>query len=137
MTEPFASWPHKWFGCWRECGPEYGRCPSIEEFVDESWDYGRRDDIVQYLSTAPVVATTSHVAFPWARGPGDDRSSLSYRTDGVWLWLDDLDYYVAEQAVRLPDALVAHIEERDFKPPTDADQSDLSPMDLPWPPVES
>jgi hypothetical protein len=133
----YANWPFKWFGCWRELGSAYSSCPSIEEFVDEDWQYSRRADLVDYLSSAPIVATTSRMAFPWAKGRGDSRSSVSYRTDGVWLWLDDLDYYVTEQSVRLPDAFVAAIEERHFKPPSDDDLGSFNPMDLPWPPVES
>ena len=48
------------------------------------------------------------------------------------MWLDDLDYYVAEQGIRLPDAFVAAIQGWDYSPPTDLD---VDPQDLPSPPV--
>lgn len=133
MTTSFVNWPHKWFGCWREFGAQYARCPSIDDFVDEGWGYARLEPLLGYLSRAPVIATTSRLALPWAKGPGDGRSSVSYRSDGVWLWLDDLDYYVREQSVRPPDAFVARIEERSFEPPP---QLEISPADLSWPPAD-
>ena len=131
-TSPFAAWDQHWFGFWREFGPEYAACPSIETFVDPTWHHPRLDGIVEFLATAPIVATTSRLAIPWAKGEGDDRRSISYRSDGRWVWLDDLDYYVAEQRVRLPDAFVAAIEGWDYSPPTDLD---VDPQDLPSPPV--
>jgi hypothetical protein len=133
MTDAFGAWPYRWFGCWREFGPSYARCPTIEDFIDPSWAYGDRDRLVRYLVGAPIVATTSRLGLPWAKGQGDDRSSVSYRSDGVWVWLDDLDYYIIEQSLRLPDSFVAAIEGRDFEPPTDLD---IDPMALSWPPTD-
>jgi hypothetical protein len=129
---PFARWQERWFGVWREFGAGYERCPSIEEFVDASWAHPRRADIVEYLSDAPIVATTSRLAIPWATGSGDGRQSVSYRSDGEWLWLDDLGYYVEHHGVRLPDAFVAAIEARSFVAPA---QLDRDPSELAWPPV--
>lgn len=131
MMSPFADWPHRWFGCWREFGRGFTRCPSIDEFVDEGWQHPRRGDLVRYLSRAPSVAVTSRVAIPWARGEGDGRTSVGYRSDGVWLWFDDLDYYVTEQAVRPPDALVAHVEQNRYRPPRRL-RVDRAALD--WPP---
>ena len=133
MSGPFETWPFTWFGCWREFGQGYARCPSIEDFVDPGWDYGDRDRLVRYLVEAPLVATTSRLALPWAKGPGDARSSVSYRSDGVWVWLDDLDYYITEQALRLPDSFIAAIERRGFEPPA---ALDVDPMTLSWPPTD-
>lgn len=129
-NDPFSTWPHTWFGFWREFGAAYARCPSIEDFVDESWAHPRRADLVRYLQQAPVVATTSHLAIPWARGQGDGRLSVSWRCDGLWVWFDDLDYYVAEQAVRPPDAFVARIEAMRFTPPSTL-EVDVRDLDRP------
>ena len=131
MASQFATWPFRWFGCWREFGPAFGRCPGIDEFVDEGWHHARVDELVRYLARAPMVSVTSRLALPWARGEGDDRASVAWRTDGVWLWLDDLDYYVADQSVRPPDAFVARIEARDFAPPK---RLRIDRSVLEWPP---
>lgn len=132
MSGAFEDWPFTWFGCWREFGAAYARCPSIDDFVDPTWDYVDRDRLVAYLVGAPVVATTSRLGLPWAKGPGDGRSSVSYRSDGVWVWLDDLDYYIEEQSLRLPDSFVAAIEGRHFEPPA---ALEVDPMTLSWPPA--
>jgi hypothetical protein len=131
----FAEWPGKWFGYWQEHGPAYHRCPSIEDFIDEDWQYGHRAELVNYLATAPIAASTSHMAFGWLKGKGDGRTWMSVRTDGEWAWLDDVAYYVAEQALRLPDAFVAAIESRNFTPPSEAIFDHVDPMALPSPPV--
>jgi hypothetical protein len=133
---PFASWPHKWFGYWSEYGQAFGRCPSIDEFVDPGWRYDNRAGLAAYLANAPVVATTSRFAFPWLRGKGDGRMWVSVRADGEWAWLDDLAYYVAEQGVRLPDSLVAAIEARAFRPPTVEELAGVDLRNHPSPPVD-
>jgi hypothetical protein len=129
----FEQWTNRWFGCWAEFGERYSACPKLEDFIDLQWQHPQIDKIITYLKNAPVVATTSRLAIPWARGDGDGRSVLSYRTDGVWLWLDDLDYYVLAIRVRLPDAFVKHIETVDFKFPA---AESISPHQLQWPPIK-
>jgi hypothetical protein len=129
----FTTWTNLWFGCWSEFGNHYSECPSIDDFIDEDWVYPALDKLVNYLQNAPVVATTSRLAIPWAKGHGDGRSSVSYRSDGVWLWFDDLDYYVLEHNVRLPNAFVKHIESNNFRPPV---QVDFDPQKLQWPPIK-
>ena len=131
MINNFTTWPHFWFGCWSEFGEHYIDCPSIQDFVDKAWHYPNVDSMVTYLTIAPIVATTSRMAIPWATGSGDGRSSISYRTDGIWLWLDDLDYYVLHHHVRLPDSFVKHMENINYKAP----QITLDMERLPWPPI--
>jgi len=132
----FASWPDKWFGYWREYGHAFRRCPSIDEFVDPDWRYEHRAGLVAYLANAPVVASTSRFSFPWLRGKGDGRMWVSVRTDGEWAWLDDIAYYVGEQALRPPDALVAAIEARNFTPPSEEDLAGIDIRNHPSPPTD-
>lgn len=65
-------------------------------------------------------------------GIGDGRTSVSFRTDGVWLWLDDLDYYVSECGLRLPDSFVKHMEEVCFHLPS---EHNFDLQKLSWPPI--
>lgn len=44
-------------------------------------------------------------------------SAGSLLTDGVWLWRDDLAYYVDKYHLVLPGALVARARELDYRPP--------------------
>jgi hypothetical protein len=128
----FSAWKELWFGCWSECGERYTNCPSIQSFIDPEWKYESIELLIQYLNSAPIIATTSHLSIPWAIGEGDYRECVSYRSDGKWLWLDDLDYYIIHHHVRLPDNLIIHIEENKYTPP---EQVTENLDDLHWPPV--
>ena len=128
----FSTWPHFWFGFWAEFGEQYSKCPSIKEFIDPLWNYKSIEQLVGYLKSAPLIATTSRLAVPWAMGVGDERSSISYRSDSVWLWLDDIDYYLTQHKLRLPDNFIVHIEQNNYVPPTEL-KKDFS--ELPCPPV--
>ncbi|WP_373538597.1 hypothetical protein [Chamaesiphon sp.] len=127
----FADWSYCWFGCWSEFGIAYKNCPSIKEFLDPSWSYKNTDSLKKYLTSSPVVVTTSHLSIPWAIGSGDGRSSLSYRSDDTWLWFDDIDYYLSQHYLRLPDRFLLHIEEHNYIPPKEL-KKDYK--ELPWPP---
>jgi hypothetical protein len=113
-----SDWPHLWFGVWAEYGPAYEKCPSALAFV--SPEVNRRYDkqrLRHYLCSAPEIAATSRSAFPnpftGQRLPG----SISFRTDGKWLWLDDLADYVDYHQVAIPDAWLADIVASNYNPP--------------------
>ena len=126
-------WPRKWFGIWRESGPDSASCPSIYDWIDpeEIKTYG--DDlpkILNYLRTATVVATTSANAFPNLITGISRSGSVSFRTDGIWVWLDNLPEYIEQNSVAIPRNFYAHIKNQLFIPP---DASDVKPEDLDWP----
>ena len=113
------NWDHAWFGVWKETGPVFKKCPSIHEFIDEKvTDYRDKDKILEYLEKAQVVATTSRLSFPCVLTKKKFTGSLSYRTDGIWLWPDDLAYYVREHHVRLPVKMLETIRLNSYTPPT-------------------
>jgi hypothetical protein len=127
------NWNHKWFGVWMETAPVYGKCPSINDFIEKtSIDYQDKEQIAVYLETAQVVATTSRLRFPCVLTGKKFSGSLSYRTDGKWLWPDDLAYYVREHHVRLPDKMVETIRHNEFKPPSVTEDM---VRNLEWPPA--
>jgi hypothetical protein len=128
------NWPHKWFGNWREIGPTYSSCPSIYDWVDpeEVESYG--DDlpkIINYLRTSTVVVATSAIAFPNIISASEKREgSVSYRTDGTWIWFDDLAEYIELNHVALPREFYEDMKKQSFIPP---DASNINPDDLDWP----
>jgi len=128
----FSTWPYFWFGCWSEFGEQYLKCPSIHEYTDSSWNYESIKQLLAYINTAPIIATTSRLSIPWAIGNGDNRSSISYRSDDTWVWLDDIDYYVIQHNLRLPDNFIFHIEKNNYISPKEINK-DI--QELPWPPV--
>jgi hypothetical protein len=130
-----ARWPYKWFGAWREYGPAYQRCPSVQEFVNPSvnanYDKAR---LRHYLSESTIVASTSRINFPCPFTGRRTTGPLSFRTDGHWLWLDDLPDYIDNHNVAIPDAFLRDIESNGYVPP----QFDSNAMEhLEWPPVSA
>jgi len=125
-------WPHRWFGIWREYGPAYHECPSARDFVDPeataTYDKAR---LREYLSKAEVVASTSRHSFPCPFSGQRLTGSISFRTDGRWLWLDDLPDYVDNFDIALPSAFLKNIEQNDYTPPP-VDPSVMKTLE--WPP---
>jgi hypothetical protein len=118
------NWNHEWFGVWMESGAAHEKCPSIRDFIDkQSPDYHDKDQLAKYLETAQVVATTSRLRFPCVLTGKKFVGSLSYRTNGKWLWPDDLAYYVREHHVRLPTKMVEAIRQSAYKTPVVSDET--------------
>lgn len=126
-------WSFKWFGVWREYGPKYKDCPSIREFVSpELVAHYDKKRLGEFLLNGQIVASTSRANFPCpftgTRHPG----TLSFRTDGKWLWLDDLPDYIENFAVAIPSKWLRSIESGGYeiRPVTDHEISTLQ-----WPPI--
>ena len=127
------NWKHRWFGVWRESGRAYEKCPSIKDFIDPKFtEHHDIDKITRYLETAQIVSTTSRANFPCVLTGRRFSGSLSYRTDGEWLWPDDLAYYVREQRVSLPLELVTMMENYKYQPPV-VPQEAIQKLE--WPPI--
>lgn len=127
------SWPHKWFGVWREYGPKYKDCPSIHEFVarDVVATYDKKK-LREYLVNGHIVASTSRASFPCPFTGTRHAGSISFRTDGEWLWLDDLPDYIDLFEVAIPSAWLCSIKARNYKLlPVD----ERAVMTLQWPPL--
>jgi hypothetical protein len=124
-------WEHRWFGFWSEYGPSFSRCPSIREFLRPrsggSYDCNA---VATYLSTAHVIMSTSRMAWPNPFGLSARPTSLSMRTDGVWVWPDDLAEQVEELGVALPTSLLEHMARNGFRPPGVSEQQI---QELEWP----
>lgn len=125
-------WNHKWFGVWREYGEAYAACPSIHDFTipGASLHYDKIG-IRQYLTQAPIVASTSKANFP---NPFDGRrgvGSISFRTDGEWLWLDDLPEYIDQFGVAIPTNWLNKIEIAQYVPPVAVTQELIGKLE--WP----
>lgn len=124
-------WPHRWFGIWNEYGPAYANCPSVRDFVCPSvaQSYAQRR-LREYLTSAQEVASTSRQNFPSPFSGARRSGSISFRTDGTWLWLDDLPDYIEEHGVAIPAAFLAQIEANNFVPPK-VDQEAIAKLE--WP----
>lgn len=109
------NWPYRWFGVWKEYGKGYEAYPSILDFVDEglngTYDRSR---LVKYIRSGYALATTSRRYYPHPLTGVIKMGSICYRTDGVWLWLDDLAEYIEKNNVVIPQAWYAHVQSNQF-----------------------
>ena len=129
-------WNRRWFGVWKEYGPAFTACPSAREFVQpalsSSYDKAR---LRQYLTTAPIIAVTSRMGFPCPFTGQLTGGSIAFRTDGEWLWLDDLPDYIEHFAVAIPPQWLHAIQERGYVPPASIREDVRESLD--WPPIAS
>ena len=103
-------------GYWRSVlEPQY---PDVACFVDATWSPSKRLTTLHYL----------HQGYPlhyWMGvescllGCGDELFTTGY-TDGTYYWPETLLHYVADHAVRLPDAFTAHIQRQTAFPASTA-----------------
>ncbi len=117
MKELVEKWPHKWFGIWKEYGDDYKRLVSIKDFVYPEIVKGYNiEGVKDYLTNSQLLSTTSRVAFPCPFTGDLHDGSISFRTDGEWLWLDDLPYYIEEFQVAIPPNFYKKINNSRYRP---------------------
>lgn len=121
MTDIWREWPHQWFGDYGSDSPLDPLFPTMGQWIDLNWQPHDLDRIVAYLKLTPIC---------WlSQGDFDHACSLcgtplpensTWIWDGVWLWPYNLFHYVEKHSLRLPDAMVQRIRERDYLPPDEA-----------------
>jgi hypothetical protein len=87
--------------------------------------------LIKYLRESPVVATASRMNFPCAMTGVRTTGSISFRTDGEWVWLDDLPDYVEKHRVAIPTKWYHKIEASHFTPAPAVDQSVIAGLEFP------
>lgn len=126
------SWSNRWFGLWREQGFGFENCPSINEFIEPGLVEGYRlNELFCYLDNSETVATTSGDSFCDPFSGEIIKESISYKTDGKWLWLDSLPYYIEKYKVAIPLSFLKNIDNNGYLPTKWS--GDLQSLD--WPPV--
>ena len=64
--------------------------------------------VIGYLNGGSVLAATGTIARDVLTDEPHPIGPLSLLTDGVWVWLSDLQYYVGTYDVTLPEEFLAH-----------------------------
>lgn len=126
-------WNHKWFGFWHEYGPDFERCPHVRDFVFPAvvsqYDKARLRD---YFSKAHAFLATSRNRFPCPFTGKRVGGSICFRTDGEWLWLDDLPDYIEQFNVAIPSSWLRKIEVNGYVPPPSIERDIMKKLE--WPP---
>ncbi|MBZ4375337.1 hypothetical protein [Corallococcus sp. AS-1-6] len=102
-------------GNFRELNPGSDEGPSIVEACGKIPE-AERSRIGRYLATGAVFAVSSGPLSDWFTGEKNIAPHHT-QTDGVWHWRADLAYYVLRYGVALPDALLRHMRDLDWKCP--------------------
>jgi hypothetical protein len=88
-------------------GPDHERLPAGEE----------RDRLLAYLSKAPAALATASLDVDRV-DPAEGRVvPMGFRTDGVWLWSEELTYYLDRYGYAPPVELRRHIAGNDYQAP--------------------
>ncbi len=126
MSYNSKNWNHTWFGFWNEYGEGYENCPSVFDFIDktinETYD---KTLLCNYLNNGIVLVSTSLHCFP---SPVDGKityGSVSYRTDGKWVWFDNIVSFIENDNLTIPEVWYQEIEAKKFIfPDVSSDQLD-------------
>lgn len=78
--------------------------------------------LARYLSGGAVLATTGQLVTDALSDDPAPVARLDIRTDGEWVWPDDLSYYVTRYHVELPAEFVSHAASRRWEPPLLSEQ---------------
>ena len=82
--------------------------------VDSNWELECRDQIIQYLKSAPSVWHYRGLSL-CRFGCGQNGSGE--HSDGEWCWPEGLAHYVEQHHVKLPDDFVTHMRQNAFTVP--------------------
>ena len=135
----WANWSANWFGFFDDYGRPngyartYEKLPQFTKFIDSNWRYERIDLLLSYLEGAWSLEDKGWPIFVPCLLCQERLRLHKYHSDAKWLWPNSLSHYVLTHGIRPPDAMVVHIEEHKFCPP-----STVFPVRfeaLPWPPL--
>lgn len=91
--------------------------PSIKNHINKN--FKERADfkqIINYLKKGKNVLASSRIAFPNIFTGEVYSGALCYRTDGEYLWPDDLVMYMEKHDIGLPDYFIEHILKNEYQP---------------------
>lgn len=125
------NWPFKWFGVWKEYGTNYQSYPSIKTFVNEEINNSYDKDLLcGYLKNGIVLTSTSRKNFPSPFNREVVMGSISFRTDGTWIWLDNIVDFIQSNNLIIPQNWLAFIRQNNFTIP---EIPDKQLKNLEWP----
>jgi hypothetical protein len=98
-----------------------GRFPNPRRLVQQGWEQGSLDRIVEYLRSGKVLM--DYVGYSFCRfecGIPSSKMGCADLTDGAFVWPDGLAHYVEMHSVILPEFFVEHMRMNSFRIGKDA-----------------
>lgn len=109
----------RWYGFWKEQGPSYANFPSILESVSQDWPERQNNSLLHYLVTSPLLSVTFRGACLFCGELcyllKDEQLSTALRTDGVWVWPDEIVHYIEHHGVMIPSDMFSHIKKKRYR----------------------
>lgn len=132
MEKDLNNWPYRWFGFWKEYGEEYVKYPSIKHFLNEQINKTyQKEKLLDYLKNGFSVTVTSKSAFPDPFTSILGKGEISIRTNGKWLWLDNICDFIEFNNLILPSSFYSHIQKNNFVLPQ-IESFELETLDWPF-----
>lgn len=103
----------------------------MEDFVDLNWEQDEKQAVLAYLDRSEVVVVALIPSVKCVLCGENAGNPSAYKSDGVWLWPEDLAHNVRRHGIRVPDRMVEHMRRNGFKPPQNLR---IDVPNLPWPP---
>lgn len=113
-----ATWPKKWFGFFRpnDNDPEF--LPKYSDFIDPGWvSEVTKKKVAGYLEKAECILAGPYADEKCAFCDKRFCGSVTFYSDGEWVWPATLSHDVACHNVRLPDKFMRKIEASGYSPP--------------------
>jgi hypothetical protein len=90
--------------------------PSLVESVQQKADYDTAA-IVSYLRSASIWYNHLGIVHDVLNSSHPRIGAAHIHTDGIWIWPEDLAYYVEHYNVALPSDFLDHVKLRMYRPP--------------------
>lgn len=125
------NWPYKWFGFWKEYGEDYNNFPSIISFISNEINNNYpKFQLLDYLKNGHVITSTSRSAFQNPFTSQIESGAISIRTDGKWIWLDNICDFIEHNNLVIPFSFYENIKKNNFIIPK---ENSFNLEDLEWP----
>ena len=119
-----------WIGSFRELADPEERegLPSLRDFISDT-PQDNEVRILAYLESAPGIAGRGSVEGDVLDPDAPVAIFRSIFSDGVFIWSQNLAYYVRRYHLRLPPEVVAHMAAMNWTPPP---KGSINPAEIDW-----
>lgn len=118
MNNIFSEWQQQWILPPNDLSEGTPQLPSLLDWIDKNWEPQDITSIVDYLRDSPMFTRAlSPEKFRCVLCGQDLGDGTIWKSDGFWVWPQELAHLVEDHHLRLPDRMVEHIRKQSYLPP--------------------